>query len=228
MSRVNGFSKKYILNCIKQDNIAKIFNMEDVLYNIILKCDLKTIRKLRFVNKNTYKVSKNQHLWKEKTKDIRLKSNSYYYEYKNFYLANCNAKTLDQIISLLKTHGELYFNRLFVCGGKGFSINLTNYNFYWLNVNLKNKYMPMIGIIVVNDLNEFKYSITIDEEINNQRFTFYKKNINQDELIDFFTLLFYHYPDIIIKTNCGHYHLYPIKNINSRILLFLKSKKMII
>ena len=52
--RINGYSKQYIIKLIEQDRINAIFNTSDILYCIMLQCDIKVINRLRLVNKHFF------------------------------------------------------------------------------------------------------------------------------------------------------------------------------
>ena len=223
--RINGYSRQYILQLIKQDKVNAIFNTEDILYSIMLKCDTKTIMTLRYVNKNGFKTSNLSQLWKEKiqNKNIQLRSNRYKREFLLIAIATNLATKIVEVISLLRHSEEFYFNRLYICGDKGYSIDLSCYNFYWLNVDLKDKINPMIGIVVTRIRNEILFNIDLDEEVDNKRITFFNKLVYRDKMIEFFTFLFYHYPTIKIKmNNVNQDQLFPIDDLNITILKYWK------
>jgi hypothetical protein len=207
-----------------------LFNESDLIYNLMLCWDYKNIIKLCTINKLTLKISNNQHLWKEKIKNDELKLVNYNFKneiynhvvlnslnYKKEYIlinkAFLKATTMTEVMLLLKINQN--FDRIYLCINNG-SININDYNFYWLNhYDLKN--------IVMFEINSVKDEFAVPSfllhrsAVRSENIYVYNDEheicYSKYKFIDFFTKLFYHYPEIFVEDHCDNSFVFDINKL---------------
>jgi len=177
-----------------------LFNEPDLLYNVMLQCNYNNII---LINKLTVKISNNQQLWKEKLDDQILKSLNYKKEYISINKAFLKAKIMTKVILKLNEN-----ERLYLCTDKK-CISSKDYNFYWIDntdnkkisFDVNNRYIMHQGIEKIYDGIEFIEDI---EDVY----------LNKNQFIDFFTKLFYHYPEIYVEDIYDIPFIYNVIDLN--------------
>lgn len=200
MSHIHHPSNQYILSLIEYDKLNRIFNTKDIVHELMLNCNHKTLITLSMINKNCYDSYQNQLIWK-----IKLQEYTIYHINKPNHKREYDA--IDDAVNLLKVVQFLrrpVHKHILICGDQGYSINISLYDLYWLNVDVSRKNMPMLGITLYGGI----WELSIDEQQGDNRVIFYRQQLTINKCIQFFTLLFYHYPSIIIKMNHGA-QIYP-------------------
>src|SRR5687768_1373477 len=111
-----------------------IFNVSDIIYTIMEKLHYKTVIILSQVNKCTYHTSNHKSLWEPIiSKQIKIKSDDYKYEFKDIVIANRNANHLILFIKTIKTNDYFsLYNNLFISTNGIYKLNLK-----LLNVDVK-------------------------------------------------------------------------------------------
>lgn len=170
-----------------------IFESYDLLYNVMFHSHIN----LSFVNKLSFEIYNNQHYWKTKINkidDVNIESNNYKIEYKNINNAYHKAVDMTEVMILMKK-SHIDFDNIYM-SDKYELISLDS-DLYWLPNYVKLWKLELlekhwIVFTIDNDLNFYMKVLTMYSKEK------YSYNMPKHEFINFFSKLFYHYPDVIV------------------------------
>ena len=139
---------------------------EDLIYNIMLHCDIKTLGRF-CINQLSFKVFNSQQLWKEKLTTNKSNIKNYKLEYQTIDECDRLAKDTVNVLFILKTLGD--FNNVYVCYDNHKLINILDYDFYWIDLNIaKLDYdnNPSIKIDISEKKKEYEHGVVWCREEN--------------------------------------------------------------
>lgn len=199
----NLYEEEYLLNLINKDTLN--FENNDVLYCILLNSNFNIINKIITYNKIAKIITDTDKFWYDKLlkdyNDVKVESTNYKLEYEKIYYAYMNAEIMTKVLLVdNKTH--------YLCVDN-ISINIINYDFYWLSTDiLKNVYHKTQVLLKCEGFN-----IEFQNNEDDTFVTFETLSLSKRDYIKFMTKIFYHYPNIMIE-DCDDYpYVYTINNV---------------